>query len=165
MFKVNDYVVYSSTGVCKIIDIRKDKDISDNDIEYYVLQPAYHSNMTIKTPVNNPKVLMRNIITKDEVLALIDAMPEKESIWIDNDRKRFERFKTALRTGESEEWVKLVKSIQLKKQEQSDLGKKLLKTDEEIMNAAEKNLNEEFALALNISPEEVVSYILERIPS
>ena len=40
-----------------------------------------------------------------------------------------------------------------------------MKTDEEIMNTAEKNLYEEFAIALNISPEEVVSYIHERIPS
>lgn len=45
MFKVNDYVVYSSTGVYKIIDIRKEKDISDNDTEYYVLQPAYSKNL------------------------------------------------------------------------------------------------------------------------
>lgn len=45
----------------------------------------------------------------------------------------------------------------------SDL--EIMKTDEEIMNTAEKNLYEEFAIALNISPEEVVSYIHERIPS
>lgn len=32
------------------------------------------------------------------------------------------------------------------------------------MKIAEKNLNEEFALALNISPDEVAAYILERIP-
>lgn len=165
MFKVNDYVVYSSTGVYKIIDIRKEKDISDNDTEYYVLQPAYSKNLTIKTPVNNPKVLMRNVMTKDEVLALIASMPEVEFLWNNNDRERNENFKAALRTGESEEWVKLIRTIYLEKQEKTDLGRKLAKTDEEIMKAAEKNLNEEFSIALNISPDEVLPYILERIPS
>ncbi|NLO98057.1 MAG: hypothetical protein GX091_08320 [Peptococcaceae bacterium] len=38
-------------------------------------------------------------------------------------------------------------------------GKKLAKADEDIMKIAEKNMNEEFAAALNISPDEVISYI------
>jgi hypothetical protein len=33
------------------------------------------------------------------------------------------------------------------------------------MKAAEKNLNEEFAVALDILPENVVSFITGRIPS
>jgi 4-hydroxybutyryl-CoA dehydratase/vinylacetyl-CoA-Delta-isomerase len=43
------------------------------------------------------------------------------------------------------------------------IGKKLTKTDEEILNSAEQKLNQEFALALNISPDEVVSYILKHV--
>lgn len=164
MFKVNDYVVYNSTGVCRIIDTIREKDINDNDTEYYVLQPVYDDNLTIKIPLNSLKVLMRNIITKDEVLALIDSMPEKESIWINDDRERNALFKAVLRTSESEGWVKLIKTIYLEKQKRIVLGKKISKTDEDIMKVAEKNLNEEFAVALNISPEAVVSYILERIP-
>jgi CarD family transcriptional regulator len=161
MFKVNDYVIYNSEGVYKIIDIKKDKFISNREIDYYVLQPAYNNNLTIKTPVNNPKVLMRRIITKDDVLSLIATMPERETIWIEDDRKRNEDFKAALKTGKSEEWVKLIKTIYLKKQEKNYSGKKISKLDEDIMKAAEKNLYEEFAVALNISPDEVVSYILD----
>jgi CarD family transcriptional regulator len=165
MFKVNDHIAYNSTGVYIIIDIRKERDINGNYTEYYVLKPAFNNNITIKTPVHNSKVLMRNILTKDEVLALIDAMPEKESIWIKNDRQRYQNFKAALRTGESEEWVKLIKTIYLEKQEKTEQGKKLTKPDEYIMEAAEKNLYEEFAVVLNISPNEVISYILKRISS
>lgn len=164
MFKVNDYVVYSTTGVCKIIDIIREKNISDNDTDYYVLEPVYDKNLIIKTPVNNPKVLMRNIITKDEILELIASMPEKESIWINDDRERNEKFKAVLKSLESEEWMNLIRTIYIAKQKKTELGKKLSKADEEIMKIAEKNLNEEFALALNISPDEVAAYILERIP-
>ena len=35
-----------------------------------------------------------------------------------------------------------------------------MKTDEEIMKAAEKNLSEEVAIALSISPDEVPAMIL-----
>lgn len=102
MFKVNDYVVYSLTGVCRIMDIIKEKDVNNHEIEYYILQPVYNSNMTIKTPVNNQKVLMREIITKDDISSLIAAMPENENIWIDDYRQRTEEFKAVLRTGECE---------------------------------------------------------------
>ena len=154
MFKINDYVIYNSMGVYKIIDIREEKDINDNDTEYYILKPVYGNNLTIKTPVNNTKVFMREILKKEEVLTLIKSLPEQETAWIDDDRKR---------TGDSEEWAKLIKTIYLEKQKKSVDGKKLMKADEDIMKIAEKNLYEEFAVALNIQPEEVVSYILEHV--
>lgn len=162
MFEVNDYVVYNSNGVYKIVDIRTEK-ISDTEAEFYVLEPAFNNNLTIKTPVNNPKVLMRGVITKDDVLSLIASMPEKEAIWINNDRERSENFKAALKSGESEEWVRLIKTIYLEKEKKSHIGKKLMKTDQDIMITAERNLNEEFAIALDISPDEVPAFILERI--
>jgi len=163
MFKVNDYVVYGSTGVCKITDIEKDMDINHDEIEYYILHPVYNDNMTIKIPVNNPNVSMRPILTKDEVLSLIATMPEEETIWIDDNRERNEHFKAALRTRKSEEWIKLIRTLYLEKEARAVAGKTLTKTDEDILNTAEKQLNEEFAIALNISPDEVASYILEHI--
>lgn len=163
MFKINDYVVYGTTGVCQIIDIRTDKDINDDEVEYYILQPVSSENMTIKAPVDNPKVVMRKIITKDDISELIASMPEMETCWIDDYRQRNERFKSALKTGKCEEWIRLIKTLYMEKKEKASLGKKLMKSDEDIMKAAERYLYEEFSVVLGISPEEVVSYIKERI--
>ncbi len=163
MFKVNDYVVYGLTGVCQITDIRKDEHISNDETQYYVLNPVYDSNMTIMVPVNNQNILIRSIITKDDVLSLIAKMPEMETVWIEDERQRKANFKAALRSGKNEEWVKLIRTLYLEKEARSVIGKKLTKTDEDIMNAAEKQLNQEFAIVLNISPDEVVPYILEHI--
>ena len=98
-----------------------------------------------------------------DVFSLIASMPEKGIIWIDDQRQRNENFKAALKTGECEELIKLIKTIYLEKREKSALGKKLTKTDAEIFKAAEKNLYEEFAVVLNIAPNEVIPYILEHI--
>lgn len=159
MFKVDDYVIYNSTGVYKIIDIVKDKNIDNNEIEYYVLQPAFNNNMTVKTPVNNPKVSMRTVISKDEVLSLIESMHETEAVWIEDKRERSADFKTALKSGDTEEWARLIKTLYLEQQEKSEQGKKLWKADEDILKSARKNLEDEFAVALNISPEEVPDFI------
>jgi CarD family transcriptional regulator len=110
VFKVNDYVMYGSTGVCKIIDISKEKHISINseETDYYVLHPVFNDNIVIKIAVNNPNAPIRAILTKDEVLSLIKTMPEQETIWIDDNRERSEYFKAILKSKESEDWVKLL---------------------------------------------------------
>lgn len=163
MFKVDDYVMYGSTGVCKITGIGKDDYNNHDETEYYILHPVYVDNMTIKIPVNNPNVSMRAILTKDEALSLIMTMPEQETIWIDDSRERSEYYKAILRTRKSEEWIKLIKTLYLEKEARAIVGKTLSRTDEEIMNTAEKQLTEEFSIALNISPDKVVPFILELI--
>ncbi|MDI9479578.1 MAG: CarD family transcriptional regulator [Syntrophomonadaceae bacterium] len=163
MYKINDYVVYGLTGVCQITDIQKDS-IDDEEKEYYVLTPVFSENMTIKTPVDNVNAKMRKVITKKEALSLIAAMPDQETAWITDNRERSEAFKTALKTGKSEELVKLVKTIYLEKEEMATIGKKLSKSDEEVLKAAEKQLNEEIAIALEIPLDKVTEYIINHVP-
>jgi CarD family transcriptional regulator len=163
MFKIKDYVLYASTGACQILDIRKERNYNGNEIEYYIMQPAFTRNITIKVPVDHPKIPMRKVISKEAVTSLIASMPEKETYWIPECRQRSEAYKAALRTGDCQEWIRLIKTIYLEKQEKSAAGKKLLKTDQDIMKAAEKLLYEEFALALGIHPDEVIGYILDHV--
>ncbi|HPO77991.1 MAG TPA: CarD family transcriptional regulator [Thermoclostridium caenicola] len=163
MFQIDDCVIYNAMGVYKVVDIRREQDISGSETQYYILKPVYGNNLTIKTPVDNNKTLMRKVLSKEEVLSPIESMHEQETIWIDNDRQRKEMFKAVLKTGDSRNWVKLIKTIHMKEQEKKAIGKKLTKADEEIMKIAEKNLYEEFAVALSIPPEEVSSYIMELV--
>jgi Transcriptional regulators, similar to M. xanthus CarD len=163
MFKVDDYVVYSTVGVCRIIDIRKEKHVCSNETEYYILQPAYDKSITIKTPTNNSRVLMRKVITQDDALALIATMSKGKTVWMHNCKQRSEFFKAALRTGRSEELLKIIKMVYLEEKVRTAAGKKVLKVDSDIMKIAEKQLYEEFAIALNLSPDEVVPYIVARI--
>ncbi len=163
MYEVNDYIVYGLTGVCKIEDIAKDE-ISNNETEYYVLTPLNNDNLTIKVPVDNKKISMRPIISKDDIESLIASMPETETIWSDDERQRSASFKAALKSGKNKELIKIIRTLHLEREARAEVGKKLTKTDEEIMNTAERHLNQEFAIALDISPDEVMPYILEHLP-
>lgn len=163
MFKVNDYIMYGVTGVCKVIDIKEESFINSNSKECYVLSPIYSKNTIIKIPVDNDKVSMRKLHSKEEVFSLINNMPNKETLWIDNDKERSEKFKAMLKTGDCEELITLVKSIYFNKKNKMSVGRKLNKNDDEIMKVAENLLNEEFATILDIDPSEVKSYILEHV--
>lgn len=163
MFQIDDYVNYNVMGVYKVVDIRTEQDISGTEKQYYILKPVYGNNLTIKTPVDNHKSLMRRVLTREEVMSIIETMPDQETIWIDNDRQRRESFKATLKTGDCKNWIKLIKTIYQKDQEKKAIGKKITKADEEIMKIAEKNLYEEFAVALNITPDEAVDYVMAHV--
>lgn len=163
MFKINYYVVYGSTGVCQVKDIKREKDNNNEEIEYYILNPVYDRRMTIKTPVLNRKVYMRDIMTREDVSLLINKIADNEVISIDNARERAETFKRIIRNGESDELIKVINTIKLDKEEKLNMGKKLNKTEEDIMLAAKKKLYEEFAIVLDIPVENVSLYIKEKI--
>ena len=164
MFNVDDYIMYGMTGVCKVLDITKEKLINDVQREYYVLSPIYSDSTIIKTPVDNKKILMRNIISKEDVASLINDIPNMETSWIDNEKIRSQQFKTMLKSGQCEELIKIIRSIYFNKEYTKTIGKKSPQADNDIMKEAERLLNEEFATILNISPNDVTSYISSQIP-
>ena len=163
MFEVNDYIMYGMTGVCQVVDITKERFIDNLQREYYVLKYIYSNDTIIKIPTDNEKIPMRKILSKGDVTTLINNMPNSETIWIDDDRKRNEEFKSILKTGDLDNLVKLVRRIYLDKEYKKSIGKKTYKIDEEIMDLAERLLNEELATALDISPNEVATYISNHI--
>lgn len=163
MFKINDYIMYGTTGVCKVSDITKEA-IGDFKLkEYYVLTPIYTNNTIIKVPIDNNKIPMRKIMSKEDISNIIKVISNKDSLWVMDERKRGEEFKSILKSGECEELMTLVKSIYECKNNKNKIGTKVSKNDIEIMQMAEKLINEEFATILNISVDEVPSYILNNI--
>ena len=163
MFEVNDYIMYGMTGVCQVVDITKERIIDDLQKEYYVLKHIYANDTIIKIPIDNEKIPMRKILSKGEVTTLIDNITNSETIWIDDDRQRNKAFKSILKTGDVDNLVKLVRSIYLNKEYKKSIGKKTYKVDQEIMDVAERLLNEELATVLKINPSEVASYISNHI--
>lgn len=162
MFKINDYVVYGSNGVCKVTDIEQ-VTLRKEELEYYILSPVYNDKMTIKIPVNNKKISMRDLMTKAEIMNLIKEFSKNETVEIEDSRKRIEEYKAIIKRGNAEELIKVINSIRLEESEKNLLGKKLNKTDEDIMVSARKQLYQEIAIVLDIKVDEVQDYIVNNI--
>ena len=162
MFKINDYVVYGSNGVCKVTDIQQ-VTLRNEELEYYILSPVYNEKMTIKTPVNNQKILMRELMTKAEIVNLLKEISKNETVEIEDSRRRVEEYKAIIKRGNAEELIKVINSIKLEKDEKISIGKKLNKTDEDIMISASKQLYQEMAIVLEIDVDEVQDYIKNNI--
>ena len=50
-------------------------------------------------------------------------MSNKEAVSIDNDRERSELCKAALKSGDSEEWLKVIKILKQEEKEKKAIGK------------------------------------------
>lgn len=163
MFKINEYIMYGNVGVCQVVDISQEKFSNSIKREYYVLNPVNSKNTVIKIPVDNKIIAMRKVLSKEDIGLLINDIDNLEVFFIENERERNAQFKSMLKTGKCEDLFTIIKSLHSDKKIQKSLGKKLSKGDDEIMQTAEKLLNEEFAFVLDILPEEVPNYIKETV--
>lgn len=164
MYEIGNNVIYKNDGVCKITKIIF-RTFKNREIEYYVLNPVHNSNAEILIPKNNPDLVgkMRKVLTKDEIIQIIEAMPDEEDIWISDENNRKERYREILTSGDRTELVKLIKTLYVHKQNQKQCGRRLHLTDERFLRDAEKMLYDEFAFVLEIEPDEVLGFISSKL--
>lgn len=164
MYNVNDTVMYSPCGVCRIEDITE-RDFSGENAEYYVLRPVGDCKSTFYVPTKNENLTgqMRKVLTRSEIDQLITLMPDEGLNWIEDENLRKEEYRRILRTGDRRELVRLIKTLYAQKQNRREQKKRLHSADEKFLRDAENMLYDEFAYVLDISKDEVPSYIKKHI--
>lgn len=164
MHNVDDVVMYSSFGICRIVAIEK-RNFTGKEQEYYILNHINSDKNVFYVPTNNQAALSKihPICSKSEVDELISHMNSEGLIWIDNDIKRKEEYSRIIKDADKHEVIRLVKTLYLRRKELAESGKKLRFVDENYLRLAENMLFEEFAYALGIDMSEVVDYIQKHI--
>lgn len=164
MFKINDTVIYGAQGVCRVADI-VEKNIGGKTAQYYALKPSFQENTTIFVPVDNPKLVlkMHSVLTKEEIGRLIEAMPQSDTEWIEDEALRRKQYKEILSSGDRLKIALMIKSLYLEQQRRKQQGKKLHANDLQLFSRAESLLYNELALVLQITPEQVVPFLTNRI--
>lgn len=164
MFQVNDVVIYGHHGVCEITKIGTlEMPMADKKKLYYTLRPVYHKDSSVYAPVENRKIIMRPVISKETAEELIQHIPEIETVWIMNEKAREVQFKEALQTCDCEELVKIIKTLYQRKQQRLESGKKVTVVDEKYFRQAEEKLYEELAFVLDMDKNKVGQYISEHM--
>ena len=100
MFQVGERIIYGSRGVCEIEDVTclKREGIPEDRV-YYILKPLWNKDSTIMTPVDNDRIVMRSLITKDEAERLISEMPAIEEIHVPEEKQREQIYVPVLSFG------------------------------------------------------------------
>ena len=150
MFRIGEKIVYGGSGVCLVQDITT-VDIRgvDKNRLYYILKPLYHDGI-IRIPVDNEKVFMRPMITRQEAEALIDMIPTVKADACNEKNPGLLRghYQEYLGSFDCADLIELTMSIYAKKKDAAQQKKKLGSTDERYMKRAEELLFGELAAAL-----------------
>lgn len=164
MFAKGEYVVCPNIGVCLVEDVTKqDMNKVEQSQLYYVLQPVDCKESKIYSAVDNDKMLMRKVISYDEVPQLIDGLRNISPIEINDEKKREEVYKEALKPCECIGWARLIKTIYDRKEVKAKQGKKMTATDTKYLKKAEDFLYQELAISMKLEPTQVKERILNEI--
>ena len=164
MFSVGEYIVYGTTGVCKVEEIGtlQMSGVSKDKL-YYTMTPIGSQGSRVYVPVDSDKAVIRPVLSKDEAVALVEQIPSIELLWVADEKRREEIYKATFRTCECRERNKIIKTLYLRKMSRIAEGKKVTVVDGKYLHMAEERLYEELGLALGMDKEAVIEYITQHV--
>ncbi|MBR1931670.1 MAG: CarD family transcriptional regulator [Lachnospiraceae bacterium] len=160
MFEKGEYLVAGNKGVCLVDDVTT-LNISgvNKEREYYILKPVYMPGSTVYVPVDTAEDSLRRVLTHEEADVLIHEIPEIPLLDTSNDKLLEQEYRDCLKTNNCEEWVRIIKTIYLRKQKRQAAGRKETAVDAKYFRMAEESLYGELAIALDIPKADVATYI------
>lgn len=160
VFEKGEYVAVGNKGVCSVEDVTTlDISLVDKERKYYILKPVYMPGSTVYVPVDTAEESMRRALSHEEAVKLIETIPEIPLIDIANDKLLEQEYRGCMRANCCEEWVRIIKTIYLRKKKRQEDGRKVTAIDAKYFRIAEEQLYGELAVALDIPRSEVETYI------
>lgn len=160
--KVGDLVIYGTSGLCEVEELKEMKlPYDEAPQEYYLLRPRSKNKSVIYIPSKNETLVakMRPLLTKQEIDDILHGVRDREMEWNPDRAQRHAAFRAVMARRDQEEMLLMVRSIYAHRKALAAVGKRLPTADEEILQSSEKLLGQEFGHSLGIAPEEVEPYI------
>lgn len=162
LFSIGEFISYGNSGVCEVMgtEIMESSAGSPAGRECYILRPLHDQSCKIMTPVDNQKVIMRNLISPEETKQLLDDIPHIETLPEQSARQQEISYSKALHSGSCREWLCLVKTLSQRIELRRQKGKKVTATDDRYFKAATEKLVEEFSVVLQVDAGEAKDLLM-----
>lgn len=161
MFNKGETVIYGSSGICTVSDIRKENFAGEKKL-YYILKPVSERGTTVYHPVDGDESKLRLPLTAEQANELLKSDFTSAVIWQAGDIARREMFDEILKEKEPVKLLSLINIITKKKIEKADNGKKLRAADEKALNDAKKIILGEFSFVTGKSEDEILEIITKK---
>lgn len=164
MFEAGEYIAYENRGICKVEGITElNLPGAAKGQKYYVLTPVYEEGGKIYSEIDNDQVVMRHMLSEEEALALIDEIPSIAQMWIPDEKQRELLYREAMQSCDVRQWVSIIKTLYIRRQDRISQGKKTTNTDDRYFKKASDNLHGELAMALGKEKSEMEEFISARL--
>ena len=163
MFRKGEKVIYGVRGVYEIVDIREETVLGARSLYYVLCAKGDKADSQLFIPCDNAELTssMRKLLSREQVMDIINnisSVPAAE--WTGDSKRRQEIYKEALRSGDREALIAIIKAIYINSEKRRAEGKKAYVTDENAMQKAERLVYSEFSEVLGISREQVLELII-----
>jgi len=163
MYSIGDTVMHPSEGVCAITDIRT-MQFSGAAREYYILTPSMEkSSSTVYMPVERGNSVLRRLLSRADILALIKESTVRDFKWIADNKLRKDAFTKLLHSGDIAGIIRMISEIHAHSTQRVAEGKKPCASDESIMTEAQRLLHQEFSYVLRINQDDTVAFIRKEL--
>jgi len=164
MFQIGDLLFYGTNGVCRVSEICSSPFDTSDTRSFYKLTPiSEHSTLVIYTPVDNDRVVMRPLISKDEAEALISRLKEIEKVTVSIEKHRKDSYRETIREGTPEGYVKILKTVRSRRELFRKTRRRIPDLDNDFEFTAKTCLYGELCTVLGIPREEIHRIVTESI--
>ncbi len=161
--KPGECVHYGAHGVCRVCG-RETRQMGGKQRSYFTLRPTGHENILLYLPedAEPEKVRLRRLLSRQEILELIRQAGKVQTQWIPDSKARREAFSKILHNGDAQELIGMLKAIS-QHEEALPQGKQLPMSDQEMQQAAKRQLYSEMAYVLSIEESQVQPFIMGQL--
>ena len=163
MYKEGDYVVKSSTGLCRVEGTVWMEGLDHTDQEFLVLVPLTDDRTKIYTPLPRVEETIRRVLDAAEAEEILSADESDALFTVKNERLRETDYKVALRSNSPRMLLSLVRSLYQRRMDRVAQGKKPTSLDEHYLRLSEELLSSELAFALGCEKKEITDRIAAMI--
>lgn len=159
--KIGTIVMYNGQ-LCKVTEVSERSFFSGQSATlYYTLTPVDRENDSFYITAKQAAEKCRPLLSEGEIEIMRVHTQGKSIPWIEERHERSRRFMEILQEGNPEQLILLIRCLVEQKARLASIKKKLTSTDEKILCAAEKRIDEEFSYVLKLSHEELISYFTQ----
>ncbi|NCU37890.1 hypothetical protein EOL96_02420 [Candidatus Saccharibacteria bacterium] len=160
MVHASQKIIYRDE-VCTVVEIVQNY---KNDEDYYVLSYTHDPSLIVRVSVKMASKFIRQLVTGDEIDALVQKIPTIDVIPIDNWNRGIE-YKELLSDGSHESLVRIIKTAYARQQAKAERKQRPNENDKHYFRQAEHLLYNEIAAVMDISYDDAKEYITQQVLS
>lgn len=164
MYRKDQLVFYGNTGVCRVAGVAPLPQHKDSRL-YYTLIPLFSPfSETIQVSISS-RAFIRPLISAAEARTFLDNVSDVYAApFRSRDHKEtVSHYNQILNTHNCMQYLRLIKSIYLKMDENARMGKHISQTEQRYLKQAETLLFGELAAALGKDPSEIRMEVQQRL--
>lgn len=164
MYNKGDYIIYGINGVCRIQDYMESESFGEKKT-CYILRPLDQDGSKIFTPVDNQKVFMRPLISREEAAKLIEGIPQYDDMIFHERKDQEQEYKKILQKYDCTVYLRFIKALYRRRESRESKGKKITAMDEKYLTLAKRILLGELSVVLNLTVNDIDRLLAEKFKS